>query len=389
MRKWLYGVLAVVAAGCAGAPVPPAGTGGGAVRPLEAPWTMEGGGPARVSRSGAVLPESLDSQRMIPLVADPGYRPEEYATPLVAEGVAYVGHAGRAFAAVRLKDEKVLWSLKTRGRIYTTAAYVDGLFVIGDDQGTVRAVDTSGTEVWSFTVRYPVVSSPVAADGRVFVAVADQNVFCLDAASGSPIWQYGRKLPRRNPIWRGMGLCYGGGRVYATFADGTVVALDPEVGEVLWRAQVGSAEWFGDAVGGPAYRDGRVYAGAFRGPVVCLDASTGETLWSAEVATLGPFAVGDERLYAATPSETLAALSLEDGSILWEKSYKAGALAPPVFTPRALVTASAKGQLIVVDPSTGEKREGYLLGTGFRGQPLVYPGGVVLLSDAGTLFWVK
>jgi outer membrane protein assembly factor BamB len=319
---------------------------------------------------------------------DEGYRPEEYATPIVVEGNLYVGHAGRAFEALDAKGEP-LWQIETRGRVFTTAAYVDGLLIFGDDQGVVRAVDLSGHEVWRFPAQYPVVSSPLAAEGKVYVAVADQNVFCLDAATGRPVWQYGRKFPRRNALWRSLGLCYGNGRVFAGFADGEVVALDAGVGRVLWRAEVGAAELFGDVAAGPSYWEGRVYAGVFRGPVVSLDATTGEQLWHQPVEAAAGFAVGDDLLYLATAGGKIAALWRQSGELAWETALDGGAATPPVLAGGTVIAGASAGSLFALDARTGAVRSTYLPGPGLHGQPLVLSTGVVFLSDGGVVHWVR
>ncbi len=375
---------AVLAVGCAGpAPRQPA--------PQSAPvppWTMEGGDPGRTSRGAPVVPERWQVERMIDLVEKDRYSPLESASPLLIEGAAYVGHTGRRFEAI-LSDGSRLWSVATKGRVYTTAALVDGLLVFGDDEGIVQAVDLTGDVRWRFPVSYPVVSSPLSADGKVFVAVSDQNVFGLEAATGRPLWQYGRRFPRRNVLWRSLGLSFGEGRVYAGFSDGAVVALDAELGRVLWRADIGAAELFGDVAAGPSYRDGRVYAGVSRGPVVCLDAATGEEVWRANVEAAAGFAVGDEVLYVATVSGGVSALSRADGRQLWETALDGGAATAPVLAGGFVVAGASEGSLLVLDATTGEIRGRYWPGSGLRGQPTASGGQVLFLSNRGVLHWLR
>jgi outer membrane protein assembly factor BamB len=316
------------------------------------------------------------------------YRPVEYATPLVIGHVAFVGHSGRAFEAVDLRRDRRLWQVPTRGRIYTTAAYAGGLLIFGDDEGEIRAVTLSGEEAWKFPNQYPAVTSPVAAEGRVFLAVADQNVFCLEAGTGRPLWQYGRKFPRRNALWRALGLAYGDGKVYAGFSDGTVVALDAEVGRVVWRAEVGGTEVFGDVTAGPSFRDARVYAGAFRGPTVCLEAESGEVVWRRDLAVAAGFAVGDELVYAATANGTIAALARADGDLIWEVQLKGGILTPPVLAGATVVVGEPEGSIIGLDAYTGERIGQYEPGPGLRAQPLIFEGGALFLSNGSALHWI-
>ncbi|MHB8766703.1 MAG: outer membrane protein assembly factor BamB family protein [Deferrisomatales bacterium] len=381
-------VLGIVLAGCAagrGEGPSPAGSVAAVAAPAPAIWSMEGGGPGRSSRTAERVGWPLVPRFIAALVANPGYQPEEFAAPVVVGGVAYLGHSGRSFDAVRLTDGEVLWRLPTRGRVYTTAAYAEGLLFFGHDQGEVRAVTPGGQDAWRFPTTYPVVSSPLAAEGRVFVGVADQNVFALEAATGRPLWQYGRKPPHRNALWRSLGLAHGEGRVYAGFSDGAVVALDAEVGRVVWRTEAGAPELFGDAAAGPTYHDGRVYAGVFRGPLVCLDAATGQELWRRDLGLATGFAVGDGRIYAGTAAGAAAALAAADGATLWEASLSGGVPTAPVLAPNALLVGASDGGLHLLDPATGKERGRYDPGPGLHAQPVAWEGGVLLFSDGGSL----
>lgn len=116
-------------------------------------------------------------------------------------------------------------------------------------------------------------SYPVAADGRVFVAVRlreqssyGATILALSAEDGSTLWG---PIRLDGPYWWA-GLAYGEGRVVASGFDGPLTAFDAASGAVLWTAPIGvllSSE--------PTVFDGRVYvsgAGAF-------DLRTGSLLW--------------------------------------------------------------------------------------------------------------
>ncbi len=358
--------------------------------PVEAPlWSMQGGGPGRRSHVDVPVQLPLDVRRILRLVPDPRYKPSESATPLLIGDVAYVGHSGRSFDAVDLSSGNPVWRLATRGRVYASAAYGGGLLVFGDDAGDVRAVGLDGVERWSFKVRYPVLTGPVIYGTLVYVAVADQNIFCLELETGRPVWQYGRGFPRRNAVWPTTGICAGDGRLYATFSDGEVVALDAEVGTVLWRAEVGRGELLGDVTAGPTFAEGRLYVGSFQGPVASLDSGTGEELWRSEVESAAGFAVGDGALYLATARGGLAALERETGELLWEKALDEGATSAPVLGRNALVAGASEGSVFAVDPRTGKVLDQYMPGPGVRAQPLLAAKGIVFLSNGGALHWLR
>ncbi len=383
--RWLV-VLGLALGGCGlgAVQVPPT-----AGRPPAAPtWAMEGGDPGRTGRVEERVGTPLALVRMVPL-GEGRYAPEEYAAPLVVGGVAYLGHSGRSFDAVRVADGAVLWRVPLKGRVFGTAAYADGLLIFGDDQGVVRALGLDGREAWRFAAGYPVVTSPLVAGGRVYLAVADQNLFCLEAATGRPLWQYGRRLPHRNALWRGIGIASDGQRLFAGFADGGVVALDAELGTVQWRVELSGGGLLGDVASGPAVADGRVYVGSFRGPTVCLDGATGKELWRREEGLAVGFAVGRGRVYGSTPAGGVVALSAADGTLQWETLLDAGMAGPPVLASNALLVGAAEGGLFTLDPGSGKVLGRHPAPSGLSGSALVQGGEVLFLSNGGTLHWVR
>ena len=73
-------------------------------------------------------------------------------------------------------------------------------------------------------------SSPVAAEGRLFVASIDRHqVHALNAASGEPLWQFtaGARVDSPPTVWRG--------RVLFGSADGYVYCLRADDGRMIWR----------------------------------------------------------------------------------------------------------------------------------------------------------
>jgi outer membrane protein assembly factor BamB len=83
----------------------------------------------------------------------------------------------------------------------------------------VRAIDAAtGKVAWSFATRARVDSSPVVADGRVYVGSSDNRLYVLDAVSGRKLWEFdtGAALTASPAVAAGkIVIGSGDGRVYA------------------------------------------------------------------------------------------------------------------------------------------------------------------------------
>jgi outer membrane protein assembly factor BamB len=145
-----------------------------------------------------------------------------------------------------------------RGRVYVT----DYVKAAGDArpaptkrnelQGAERVLcldAQTGEEIWkhqyecNYTISYPAGPrcTPTVEDGKVYTLGAMGDLFCLDAASGSPLWS--KNLPKTFsapvPLWgyAGHPLIYKHLLICMAGGDGSaVVALDKQTGKETWRA---------------------------------------------------------------------------------------------------------------------------------------------------------
>ena len=215
---------------------------------------------------------------------------------------------------------------------------------------------------WTLDNVSGVTSTPIVADGVVYLGDWTGHVRALDAATGGELWAADLETPRVQAS-----VALDQERVFAGAFDPRIVALDRETGDVLWETVVhdhATASIFGS----PIHVDGLVIVGiggfenmggtespSFRGAIVALDATTGEELWrywttqgddteGAGVSVWSTPAVDLDRghIYFGTGqhyapptsdrSDSLIALDLATGKEVWVHQFTAGdvwALADP------------------------------------------------------------
>ncbi len=180
-------------------------------------------------------------------------------------------------------------------------------------------------------------SSPVIADGRVFVhaKVANKNeeeVVAFDAANGKELWRtkyerpaftslYGNG-PRATPAVRD-------GKVYTFGITGTLTCLDATKGTILWQKETLKEFETKNLVFGmacsPLVEDDHVFVnvGAKGASVVAFDKDKGTVAWKAlddKASYSSPilFGKGKDRQLVFLTGQNVVALAPSDGTVFWQ-----------------------------------------------------------------------
>jgi len=135
------------------------------------------------------------------------------------------------------------------------------------------------------------VSTPIAAEGKVFITTGHSRIRALDAVTGKLLWEYDAKTREiaTSPLhvsWGNKGIAYWNGRVFVATTDGRVIALDAGSGKVAWEQREFQLTEIRNSNGAPRVFDGKVIVGhggadlnAIRGYVTAYDAMTGKLAW--------------------------------------------------------------------------------------------------------------
>ena len=115
-----------------------------------------------------------------------------WSTPVVADGVAYIGSLDHKVHAVNVEDGSPKWAYSTGGAVVSGIALHEGLVIFGGFDSTLYALDAeSGDLVWDFpdATRW-YWSTPLIHQGVVYAPSLDGTLYALDAATGSLKWRY-------------------------------------------------------------------------------------------------------------------------------------------------------------------------------------------------------
>ena len=142
-----------------------------------------------------------------------------------------------------------VWRVDMGGPIWASPAIADGVAYVGSMDHNVYAIDVaSGDEKWRYRSGGAVVSRAALHDGLVIFGSFDSRLYALNAETGDPVWVFDGSTR-----WYWAPPVVADGAVYAASLDGTLYALDAETGALKWTFASG-----GQLVGSPTIVNGLI-----------------------------------------------------------------------------------------------------------------------------------
>ncbi|MDO8686965.1 MAG: PQQ-binding-like beta-propeller repeat protein, partial [Dehalococcoidales bacterium] len=211
------------------------------------------------------------------------------------------GHTGAAGASSILPQGKIKWVFTTNSNIHSSPVVADGNVYIGARDNKLYALDTAtGTQRWAYETGSWVETSPAIANGVVYIGSNDGKLYALDAHSGAKLWDF----PTRYPITSSPAVA--GGIVYCGSDDYYLYALDATKGTNLWNFDTLSL-----VASSPVVANGIVYVGSSDELSYALNALNGRL--RLHFKTLFPVfaapAVSDGTVYFITDNGRLFAVN--------------------------------------------------------------------------------
>ena len=264
------------------------------------------------------------------------------------------------------------------------AAAIDLRQYLGDasrDAGVDESVPADPREVWRTSAGRGTLGAVALGDSVAVIAAVDRWVTALSTRDGRLYWH--RRLD--GPI--GAGALVSDGRVYVgeQSATGHVVALRLRDGKRLWRRTVGG-------VSSPLLLDGgTIYGVSRRGTAFALRADDGRVRWQRRLGAdsrSGPIVLGG-RLALVTVSDTLVVLDAASGRVESRYGLPDGVVAPLArIDDTTVAVASPSGSLAAVSLGGGETRWRIATGAPVFGAPVVTNDTVYVLTNRCTLWAV-
>lgn len=209
---------------------------------------------------------------------------------------------------------KIRWR-KHLGPTETSPLLADGLVYVADWRGDVYALsEKTGDVRWRYHFGGQVKGGIAMSGNRLFFGAYDSHVYAISARTGRPIWKASAqgRLGGRGNFYSTPAVAYG--RVYIGSTDGKVYSFGATSGKLRWSHSTG-----GYVYGSPAVWRGRVLIGSYSKKFFALDAATGDVIWTfkANGKISGSATVIGDVVYFATFAGRTYGLDARTGRQLW------------------------------------------------------------------------
>ena len=284
-----------------------------------------------------------------------------YNMPVVADGKVYTQRYSGTAGGVKAQPDTfscfdaftgaLVWELPNTLSMNPSVAYGNLYAIVGnvircysdraepawsmwrgnaDNPGVIKTqapLDITAYD-WKFDTPDALSGSPAIANGKVYFGSHDQNIYCVDAYTGSLVWNFTTKMMVYSSPAVANGLVYTGSD------DGNVYALNADSGEVKWTAHLTDTTTFIAAStwqprSSPIIVGNHVYIGALDGYLYALDTITGQVQWrgpagaNSSCPIAGSAAYSNGVVYFSSTDHNLYALNSETGALVWKATANA------------------------------------------------------------------
>jgi outer membrane protein assembly factor BamB len=296
------------------------------------------------------------------------------------------------------------WRFRTGGAVRSSPVVAEGVVFVGSSDGHVYAVDAvSGAERWRYDAGSAIGGAPLVTEDLVVVVDRTNGIHAVARGSGDRRWhvQGDADVPL---VWGLEGWDYilaspvvTDGMVLTGTGDGRLYAIAAETGDVRWTAQTG-----GRLRSAPAVHQGVAYVGAGDGVVYGFSLADGSEVWRFVTAghDLDGAEYGFDRtqiyssptiaggtLYVGSRDASLYAVDLESRAIRWtfEDGTSWVMSSPTVSDGLVLSARSSSGMARALRVEDGTEVWSSETGGFVFSSPVVAGETVYLGSGSGTL----
>ncbi|MEC9049079.1 MAG: PQQ-binding-like beta-propeller repeat protein [Planctomycetota bacterium] len=300
------------------------------------------------------------------------------SSPVIADGVVYVGSTDNAVYAIDLSTGGQRWRFETKDMVEAPPLFLDGRVYVGSADFCFYALNAAdGALAWKHETKDQILGGAnwfrdAAGRARLLVGSYDANVYCFDVDGGQPLWTYQTdNYVNGSPAIAGREALFGG-------CDAALHLVDLETGAQTAKVELGEGC---QVAGSVAMLGDRAYFGHYGNEFLRVDLDAGEVEWRYAGKRQGfcsSPAVDERYVVFGGRDRHLHCARRSDGAPLWKFRTKRKVDASPVICGDKVVFGSGDGRLYMLRIADGAKVWSYDIGKPIYSSPAVVDGKIVV-----------
>lgn len=248
-------------------------------------------------------------------------------------------------------------------------AYFDNQLVFVDGYGQIKLFDvTSGTEIWSTSIEFPILSPPLIYRGYINFITADNRIFSVDILDGEINWSFQTISETKKNLFTSSPVAFEN-TIIAPFSNGELVAFIFDTGQPVWSENVSKISMISnfdikDISASPVIYENSIYSLSSNGKLVSVSAINGQRNWAIDMSGYRTPVISGNQLYIINEDGKLICLDKDSSEVYWItdlSKYRKGQKAEnlnlwlgPYLINNLIYNISYFGEMKIVSPTTGD-----------------------------------
>jgi outer membrane protein assembly factor BamB len=314
--------------------------------------------------------------------------------PAVTEDKVFAAdRKGEVQARSRLNGDK-LWSVDTELAVSAGPVVGEGKLILGTSNAEVVALnDGDGSMLWKTNVSSEILALPRVEGDTVVVRSSDGRITALDEKTGATRWYHDRTIPALSIRSRGSPTI-ADNLVLDGYGSGKLISLDLAEGKPGWEATVAlphgrsEIERLVDMDSDPIVKGDTIYVTGYQGGVAAVSLNDGEVLWrQSDLSSYTGMAAGRRSLFVTDAGSDVWQLDMRNGADLWKQDeLHLRRLTAPALVKDYVVVGDFEGYLHLLS-----QEDGSLVGrirvdkSAIEATPVVFDDVIYVYTNGGTL----
>lgn len=284
-------------------------------------------------------------------------------------------------------DPRPLWHVSVGRAVRGSPALSEAVVAVGSADRHVTLVDrTSGQVLWRSRLDGVIRAGPLLDEDRLYIGSeaypggsgGESKVYALRLRDGKVLWR-----TRTGSITAP--LAFDGQALFAGTEDGMVLRVEPEKGRIQWRAPVAGA-----VRAGPVLTEHGLVVATSAHLLYLLDPEKGTILNRMDIggAVLATPATDGQFVYLGTMNGRVLAIHLASWSMIWDRTAGDAVYGAPALVGDTLFVLAREGIMWVIPVTTPDLARSHPLGIVALAGPTPLASGVLVGSVSGEILLV-